>query len=160
MLESNRKVSPPTARRGLRHVQQAGQCLEMTVKSLLPFELQFGLVLFEKRTELFRLIEQAGPLLVIQGDGKSAQAIDADTAFFTHAKLQRSGAAPGGLFFQFSEAGFEFFVGWFCHVVFSRRGFYQNKIAKIARIAKIAVIERQNRRKFHGRRLLAEGMEG
>jgi hypothetical protein len=78
---------------------------------LLKFEP--GLIIFEELAELRAGVEEAVPLLVVKGDGKAAESINADAAFFAHTEFEGSGAAR--LLLQFGEAGFEFFISRFGH---------------------------------------------
>src|SRR5882724_9758094 len=87
------------------------------------FQLELGFVFVEKGAEIVCLVEQTGPLLEIERDRETSQAINADAAFFTHAEFQRSGA-PCSLLLQFSETSFHFFVSRFCHVGTSGMEFY------------------------------------
>src|SRR5579864_8679997 len=80
------------------------------------FQLELGFVFFKKGAEIIDLVEQACPLFEIECDRETSQAINADAAFFADAELQRSGAFGCDLLFQFSKAGFHFFISRFCHV--------------------------------------------
>src|ERR1700694_3676102 len=86
-----------------------------TRPALFFFQLQLCFIFFEECTKILGLVQQPGPLFVIQGDGKSSQAIYADTAFFAYTKFECSGTASSG-FFQFRQAGLQFFIRRFCHV--------------------------------------------
>src|ERR1700722_7738475 len=70
--------------------------------SFLEFELR--LVLFEKLSEFVGRLEQALPLLVVQGHWEAAQPIHAHATFFADAEFQSAGAA--WTLFQFRQAGF------------------------------------------------------
>src|SRR5579859_302331 len=52
------------------------------------FQLELGFILVEKGAEIVGLVEQAGPLFVIERDRETSQAVDADAAFFADAELQ------------------------------------------------------------------------
>jgi len=55
---------------------------------LLRFELESVLVFFQECAQVLRRVQQAYPLLVVKRDGEAAEAVDADAAFFSHAKFQ------------------------------------------------------------------------
>src|ERR1700739_1353266 len=87
------------------------------VNELFFLELQpaVGLVSFQEFAQIRRGFEQANPLLVIQRDGKAAQPVHADPAFFAHAKFECAGAAAPSLFFQLGDTCFQFFIRWIGH---------------------------------------------
>src|SRR5258705_13096737 len=87
---------------------------------LLLFELELagGFVFLEEFAELRHGVEEADPLFVIERDGKAAEAVDADAAFFADAKFERA-AAAARLLFHFRDFCFEFFVRWFGHGISS-----------------------------------------
>src|SRR5438309_1998763 len=66
--------------------------------ALLFLQFQSGLVLFHELAELVSRVQQAVPLLVIQGHGETSEAIHAHPTLFSHAKFQASGAARALLF--------------------------------------------------------------
>src|SRR6267143_2851661 len=82
---------------------------------LLQLELAGGFVFFEEFAELRHGVDEADPLFVIERDGKAAEAVNADAAFFADAKFEGAAAAAAGLFFHFRDFCFQFFVGWFGH---------------------------------------------
>src|SRR5690242_3976936 len=75
-------------------------------KRLFLFELELagGLVLVEESAKFFAGVQQAGPLLVIEGDRKAAESVNADAALFANAKIELTGAAAGSLLFHLSQA--------------------------------------------------------
>jgi len=79
----------------------------------LLFQLQLALVFFQKFTEFLGLVQQADPLLVIKGDGKTAKAVHAYAALFAYLELHNAGALLLG--FQFGQFRLELFVCWFSH---------------------------------------------
>ncbi len=83
--------------------------------------LSFRLGLFSSRNsrKLISLIEQANPLLVIEGHGEAAKAVHADAAFLADLKIDRPRAARLVLFLQRSQLCFQLFVGGFCHGITS-----------------------------------------
>src|SRR6266567_560090 len=66
--------------------------------------------------ELRRGLQKAVPLLVVERDGKAAEPVDADPAFFSNAKFECAGAPSGALLLQFGDARFEFLIRWLGHV--------------------------------------------
>ena len=50
-------------------------------------ELQAGLVLLRGTREAGGLVEQANPLLVVERDGKAAEAVNADAALLAHFEI-------------------------------------------------------------------------
>ena len=54
----------------------------------LQFEFAGGFLFFEEGFEFLGGAEQADPLFVIESDGESSEAIDADAAFFAYAKIE------------------------------------------------------------------------
>ena len=75
--------------------------------SLALFQLQSGFVLLDKGFQFGRGVQQAGPLLVIKGDGKTAQSIDADATFFADPEFHDAAALLGlDLFFKFLQFRF------------------------------------------------------
>src|ERR1039458_5199088 len=85
--------------------------------SLRILQFHASLVRLQKLADLIGLVEQPGPLLVIEGDRKSPQAIHAHTALFADFKLETASLTPLSLF-QFRNSGFQFFVTWFGHIDF------------------------------------------
>src|SRR6267378_829515 len=86
---------------------------------LLQLELAGGFVFFEEYAELRHGVEQADPPFVIERDGKAAEPVNADAAFFADAKFEGAAAAAARLLFHFRDFCFEFFVRWFGHGVSS-----------------------------------------
>src|SRR6266436_5720254 len=86
---------------------------------LLQLGLAGGFVFFEEFAELRHGVEETDPLFVIERDGKAAETVDADAAFFADAKFERAAAAATRLFFHFRDFCFEFLVSWFGHGVSS-----------------------------------------
>ena len=65
----------------------------------LEFQFAGGLVFFEEFAKFLRYVEQAHPLFIIERDRKTAEAVHADTAFFSDAKIERAAAFAALLFF-------------------------------------------------------------
>jgi len=83
--------------------------------ALAVLQLQRGLVGLDKLTELIGLVKQPGPLLVVQGDRKSAQAIDADAAFFADLEVESAALTSLELLFRLRQFGFQFLIAWIRH---------------------------------------------
>src|ERR1700722_8260933 len=90
--------------------------------SPLFLQLQLGFVLFQKSFDIRGGAQQAVPLLVVERDRETAQAVDADAALFADFKNQVSAAFLDFAFlFQLRQLRFQFFVSWFCHAFFASR---------------------------------------
>src|SRR5439155_17921023 len=79
------------------------------------FQFAGGFIFFEKVAQILGDVEQTNPLFVIERDGKAAETVDADAAFFSDAKFESAGALGAFFFFELGQPGFEFFVRWFGH---------------------------------------------
>src|SRR5450432_566710 len=88
--------------------------MEVINGSRLLLQLQLALVVFKELLEVFGSTQQPGPLFVVKRDRETAQAVDADSAFFADAELHRPGAFRA-LLFEFGNFGFQFFVRWLGH---------------------------------------------
>ncbi len=90
--------------------------------ALFFFELERAsfLILLEESAQAIARIEKADPLLVIQCDGKAAEPVNADAAFFANSKFKLAGAAAGGLLFQFGNARLQVFISGFRHFASSK----------------------------------------
>jgi hypothetical protein len=91
---------------GARHYLDAS-------RANLALQLQLALVFFEERAELFRAIEQAQPLFVIERYGEAPQAVNADRALLAHLELQGARLALANLLFQLGDAREQFLFGGF-----------------------------------------------
>src|SRR6516165_3867603 len=68
-------------------------------------QLEAMLVFLEKIAEVFGTVEQPDPLLIVKGDWKAPEAVDADPALLANAEFERASLAPFGFFFEFSDSG-------------------------------------------------------
>ena len=75
----------------------------------------FGLVLFQKRPQIARGIEQPHPLFVIKCHRESPQPVNAYAAFLSDAEFELPALAPSLLLLELSNPRSEFLIGWFCH---------------------------------------------
>src|SRR6476620_6759045 len=104
-------------------VQPMGYGIQLSALSsrfLVAFKLYFGFVFFKKFSKFVGGLEQARPLFVIQGHGKTAQAVNADASLFADPELQTAGA-PRTLLFEFRQTGLEFFISRFGHEITSEK---------------------------------------
>src|ERR1043166_1871860 len=69
----------------------------------------------EPRAQFVSGAKQPDPLLIIECDGETAEAVDTDAAFFSDSEIERTAAFLAGLFLQRCELSFQFFIGWFGH---------------------------------------------
>src|SRR5262249_56476248 len=63
-------------------------------------QLEAMLVFLEKIAEVFGAVEKPGPLLIVKGDWKAAEAVDADPALLANAEFERASLASFCFFFQ------------------------------------------------------------
>src|SRR5712691_9816626 len=98
----NRKCAAPTAE----------------PQNLLFFELQLalGFIFLKELAQLRRGLQKTVPLLVVKRDGKAAEPVNADPAFFSNSKFECAGAPSGALLLQFRDTRFEFLIRWLGHV--------------------------------------------
>ena len=68
-------------------------------------QLEAMLVFLEKLAEVFGAVEKPGPLLIVKGDWKTAEAVDADPALLANTEFERASLAPFGLFLELSDSG-------------------------------------------------------
>src|SRR5882757_11574485 len=80
-------------------------CPKATSAALL-LQLQPALVIFQEFLEVFRCAQQPRPLLVIERDRETAQAVNADPALFANTEFHSTGAFTGSLLFEFGNFGF------------------------------------------------------
>src|SRR5262245_38676922 len=69
------------------------------------FELQLAFVLFKKRHQGIRGRKQTLPLFVIEGHGKTAKAVDADSTFFADLEFDTAASFRTHLFLKFGNTG-------------------------------------------------------
>src|SRR5579862_5383991 len=78
-------------------------------------QLQARLILFEKRAQVCRNVEQPDPLLVVECHGKAAQAVDAHAALLTDSKFQLARPLAACLFLELRNSRQQFFFCGFGH---------------------------------------------
>src|SRR5439155_2116283 len=69
-------------------------------------EFAFGFLFFEEGFEFGDGFEQADPLFVIERDGKTPEAVDADAALFSDTEIESAAPFRAGLFLKLRELGF------------------------------------------------------
>ena len=111
------KSSSTTDRRSA-HRRTAKRVTIRWIRESLLFQLQFSFVVFHELLNVSGSSEEAIPLLVVQSDGKAAQTVDTDAAFFADFEDKVATAFLGFDFlFQLGQFRFKFFVAWFRHEI-------------------------------------------
>ena len=88
---------PHVRKIALRPYVSRNSQLNSTNSSALFFELEAVFVFFEESAQVVGDVEEANPLLVVQRHGETAQAVDADSAFFAHSELESALLSPFAL---------------------------------------------------------------